>query len=253
LAIPPFGKLSPIRLSGVIADQIESLILDGQLNPGDKLPPERELATQYGVSRTAVREAMKLLEERGLLQSRNGVGGFVTMPSTDAVSSSLNVAYRMHSWSYDQLDEARSSIECYVASLAAERATAEDIARMDEAVKTMDASLDDPDHYMQADIEFHAALAGATQNPFFLVLIRPLVGLIQDVGREEFFYGNIRERHQNHKQLLDCVRRGDARQSADAMRRHLAETRKAFEGLHSQHGDASSQPPIAAVQDSKAP
>ncbi|MCL4371683.1 MAG: FadR family transcriptional regulator [Chloroflexi bacterium] len=236
MVVPTFGRLSPIRLSESIADRIESMILDNQLRPDDKLPSERELALQFGVSRTAVREAIKLLEQRGLLEPRNGRGAFVTMPGPNAVSSSLNVVYRMQGWTIDNLHEARWCLECFVVSLAAQRATPEDIARMEEAINTMDRSLDedDPNRYMQADGEFHAALAGATQNPLFLTMIRPLVDLIQDVGRAEFFHGRIRERHQNHKGLLECVRLRDAPSAEAVMRRHLTETRQMFEAIHPQ-------------------
>ncbi len=204
------------------------MILGNELRPDDKLPSERELALQFGVSRTAVREAIKLLEERGLLQPRNGRGAYVTIPTPEAVSSSLNVAYRMQGWNIDHLHEARWCLECFVVFHAAERATAEDIVKMEAAVRVMDESLDDADRYMEADAEFHAAIAGATQNPLFLVLIRPLIGLIQDVGRTEFAHGRILDRHQNHKKLLECIKQGDAHGAEEVMRRHLTETRQLF-------------------------
>ena len=228
MVAPPFSKLSPIRLSETIADRIGSMILGNELRPDDKLPSERELALQFGVSRTAVREAIKLLEERGLLQARNGRGAYVTIPTPEAVSSSLNVAYRMQGWNIDHLHEARWCLERFVVFHAAERATAEDIVKMEAAVRAMGESLDDADRYMEADAEFHAAIAGATQNPLFLVLIRPLIGLIQDVGRTEFTHGCLLDRHQNHIKLLECIKRGDAHGAEEVMRRHLTETRQLF-------------------------
>ncbi len=229
MAVPAFGKLTPARLSEQIAQRIESLILDSQLRPEDKLPPERELAAQFGVSRSAVREAIKLLEERGLLESRNGRGAFVTVPEASDLSSSLNVVYRMQGWTVDHLHEARWCLESFVATLAAQRAMPDDIARLEAALGAMDASLDDPDSYMRADVEFHSALADATHNPLFQVMIRPLVDLIQDVGRAEFLHGQVAERHKKHALLMERIKAGDASGAQSVMRDHLNATRQAFD------------------------
>jgi GntR family transcriptional repressor for pyruvate dehydrogenase complex len=231
VVVPAFGKLTPSRLSERIAERIESLILDSKLRPDDKLPAERELAVQFGVSRSAVREAIKLLEERGLLEPRNGRGAFVTLPEASDLSSSLNVVYRMQGWSVDNLHEARWCLESFVAALAAQRATPEDIARMEAAIAVMDASLDEPHSYMLADADFHAAMASATHNPLFLVMIRPLVDLIQTVGHEEFRHGQLAQRHKKHKMLVECIKTGDSSGAESVMRDHLNATRWAFDNI----------------------
>lgn len=229
MVVPAFGKLIPSRLSKRIAEHIESLILDSQLRPDDKLPSERELAVQFGVSRSAVREAIKLLEERGLLEPRNGRGAFVTIPEASDLSSSLNVVYRMQGWTVDNLHEARWCLESFVAALAAQRATSDDVARLEAALASMDASLDDPDSYMRADVEFHSALADSTHNPLLQFMIRPLVGLIQDVGRAEFRHGQLAQRHKKHGLLVECIKTGDSSRAESVMRDHLNATRRAFD------------------------
>lgn len=225
-----FDKVVPTRLSEQIAGRIEELILGSQLRPGDRLPPERDLATRFGVSRTAVREAIKLLEERGLLEPRNGRGAFVTEPGFGSITSSLNVAYRMQDCTTDDLYEARWCLESFIVRLAAERATDEDIARLEAAVAVMDENLDNPDRFMPADAEFHASLARATHNPLFLVMSQPLVRMILPLGTIGFFYGRVPERHQNHRRVLECIKNRDADEAEAVIQQHLNLSRKAREG-----------------------
>ena len=225
---PFFDRLAPIRLTEQIATRIEELILGDRLRPGDKLPSERELASSFGVSRPVIRESIKLLEERGLLAPRNGLGAFVTDPGYRTVTSSLSVAYRMQDCSSDDLYEARWCTESFTARLAAERATEADIDRIEAAVQLMDDHLDDLKEFMVGDIEFHEALAAATHNPLFVVMTRPLVEMIQKMGHKGFAYGHVRERHQNHRRILEAIKRRDVAGAEEAMHRHLDMSKEAF-------------------------
>ncbi len=238
-----FDKLAPVRLTEQIATRIEDLILGNRLRPGDKLPSERELGSSFGVSRPVIRESIKLLEERGLLASRNGRGAFVTDPGYRTVSSSLNVAYRMQDCSSDDLYEARWCTESSTARLAAERATDADIARMEAAVQVMDDHLDDLEQFMVGDIEFHAALAGATHNPLFVVMTRPLVEMIHKMGHKGFTYGHVAERHENHRRILDAIKRRDVAGAEESMHRHLNLSKEAFSST------APDEASIATVSD----
>lgn len=217
----PVEKLTQTRLSEQMAGQIETLILGNHLRPGDKLPSERELAIQFGVSRTAVRESIKLLQERGLLESRNGRGAFVTTPGVGGITSSLNVVYQMQDCTFDHLHEARWCLETFIARLAAERAGAEDIARMEAAVAAMEANLHDPDRYLPADLEFHVALAQSVHNPLFYVMTRPLVALIHSLGAAGFRHGDVAKRFWTHVRLLECIKNRDAAGAEETMRTHL--------------------------------
>lgn len=224
-----FEKPTQTRFSEQIATQIESLILGDQLRPGQKLPSERELAIQFGVSRTAIRESIKLLEERGLLESLDGRGAFVTALNLDNVASSLSLAYRMQSCSADDLHEARWAVESINARLAAERATDEDIAAMEAAREIMDGAEDDPQRYTAADLQFHAAMASATHNPLLVVMARPLIEMIQTLGLMTFKTGSRAERHQWHSRLLECVKNHDPFGAEEALRQHLNLTKEATE------------------------
>ncbi len=241
-----FDRLAPVRLTEQIATRIEELILGDQLRPGDKLPSERELASSFGVSRPVIRESIKLLEERGLLAPRNGRGAFVTDPGYRTVASSLSVAVRMRDCSSDDLYEARWCTESFTARLAAERATEADIARMEAAVQLMDDHLDDLKEFMVGDIEFHEALAAATHNPLFVVMTRPLVEMIQEMGHKGFAYGHVRERHENHRLILEAIKRSDAVGAEEFMHRHLNLSKEAF----SSTGEGEAPPAFSPEGDS---
>jgi DNA-binding FadR family transcriptional regulator len=218
---PAFEELIPIRFSEQIAARIQSMIIGRELRPGDKLPSERELAQAFGVSRPAVREALKLLGERGLVQGRMGQGSFVVDPGISNVVSSISVASRMHRTTLGHLNEARWQLEVYCAGVAAERATPDDVDKMAAAVDAMEHNLTDLPKFIEADVNFHAAMAAATQNPVFFILNQSIVDLVQTMRLmlttpEEAALGQACHRH-----LLDCIRRRDAGGARQAMEDHL--------------------------------
>ncbi|HEX9015977.1 MAG TPA: FadR/GntR family transcriptional regulator [Chloroflexota bacterium] len=223
-----FDKLTPVRLSEQVATSLASMILDSHLRPGDKLPSERELSAAFGVSRPVVRESIKLLEERGLLLSRTGRGAFVTDPGLRGITSSISVAYQMQACTTENLHEARSCVECFSARLAAERATPDDIARMEQAIGAMDVSLQDPGTYIVADAEFHAALAAATHNPLFQAMTSPLVEVIMSRGHSALSRGPVAERHAKHHELVRHIKNRDGAAAAETMRVHLNLGKEAF-------------------------
>ncbi len=225
-----FGKVVSAHFPEQIAGRIEDLILGNRLHPGDKLPSERELASKFGVSRAVVREAIKLLEERGLLEPRNGRGAFVTVPGSASITSSLNAAYRMQDCSAADFHEARWCLESFIVRLAAMRATEADIVRIEAAVAIMDDSMDDPERFMPADVEFHDALACATHNPLLAVMSQPLVQMILVRGAIGFTYGDVTERHQNHRRILECLKHRDPDGAEAVVRQHLDLSMKALEG-----------------------
>ncbi len=226
----PFDRVTATRLSEQVANRIETLILDNRLRQGDKLPPERELAARFGVSRAVLRESIKLLEERGLLEPRNGRGAFVTAPGCSPMASWLNVAFRMQDCTTDDLYEARWCLESFIVRLAVQRANETDIARMELAIAEMDRNPDSSDKYMPSDVEFHKALAAATHNPLFVVMSQPLVQMVLTLGHVGFSYGHVLERHENHRRLLECIRNRDVEEAEAVMHRHLDLSRDAFAG-----------------------
>jgi DNA-binding FadR family transcriptional regulator len=222
---------SPIQSSKVfeqIAEQIEKRILNGELRSGDRLPTERELSEQFHASRTAVREAMKTLAQRGLVDMRPGRGTIVIDGTSQAMRDSLGLMMRVgQAGSSASLVEVREIIEPEIAALAAVRATDEEIAAMREAVRVMDANLNEANAFIAADNDFHRALATGTQNVLILTLVDSIVDLLSEQRKQIFFTRGAPERGQiHHKRILDSVVRRDAEAAREAMRAHLQQVRK---------------------------
>jgi len=216
------------RLYEQIVQQIEDSILKGTLKAGDQLPAERELALQFGVSRTAVREAVKALREKGLVEAYSGRGTFVTDGTSQAIRQSLDLMMKIgQPEGSTQLAEVRAILEPEIAALAATRAEEQHIATMREAVAVMDRSLSDPDAFIEADLDFHLSLAEAAANPLILSLIDSIVGLLREQRMRVFKVNGGPERGQfHHKHILEAVERRDSEKAREAMRAHLRQVRE---------------------------
>lgn len=215
------------RLYEQIVQQIEESIVKGVLKAGDQLPAERELAQRFGVSRTAVREAVKALREKGLVEAYSGRGTFITDGTTQAVRQSLDLMVKIgQPEGSTHLAEVRSILEPEIAALAAARIQESELATMREAVAMMDAAGQDPDAYIEADLDFHLALAEGADNPLILSLLDSIVGLLREQRLRIFKVPGGPERGQiHHKRILDAVERRDAEDARKAMRDHLVQVR----------------------------
>lgn len=216
------------RLYEQIVQQIEDSILKGTLKSGDQLPSERELALKFGVSRTAVREAVKALHEKGLVEAYSGRGTFITNGTSEAVRQSINLMLRIdQSDGSESLAEVRQILEPEIAALAATRIQAPQIALMREAFSVMNSALKDPDAYIEADLDFHLALAEAAENPLILSLLDSIVGLLREQRIKIFFEEGGPERGQyHHARILAAIEKRDAAASRAAMRDHLQQVRE---------------------------
>jgi GntR family transcriptional repressor for pyruvate dehydrogenase complex len=211
------------RLYEQIVQQIEDSILKGTLKPGNQLPAERELAQQFGVSRTAVREAVKALREKGLVEAYSGRGTFVTDGTSQAIRQSLDLMVKIgQPDGSTSLAELRAILEPEIAALAATRVEEQYLATMREAVAVMDASRRDPDAYIEADLDFHLALAEAAANPLILSLIDSIVGLLREQRMRIFRVDGGPERGQfHHKRILQAIEQRDPEKARATMRAHL--------------------------------
>jgi GntR family transcriptional repressor for pyruvate dehydrogenase complex len=227
------------RLYEQIVQQIEDSILKGALKAGDQLPAERELAIRFGVSRTAVREAVKALREKGLVEAYSGRGTFITDGTSQAVRQSFDLMVKIgQPEGSTDLAEVRSILEPEIAALAAERAEESDRATLREAVAVMDRSLKDADAYIEADLDFHLALAEAAANPLILSLIDSIVGLLREQRLRIFQVEGGPQRGQiHHKRILEAMEKRDAKMARDAMKAHLEQVRE------DSHASASKRAP----------
>ncbi len=216
------------RLYEQIVQQIEHSILSGELKPGNQLPSERDLAQQFGVSRTAVREAVKALREKGLVEAYTGRGTFVTNGTSQAIRQSLGMMMKIgQADGAAHLVEVREILEPEIAALAAARAEDQHLSMMREAVAIMDRERQDSDAFIEADLDFHLALAEAADNAVILSLIDSIVGLLREQRMRTFFVEGGPDRGQfHHKRILAAVEKRDPAAARDAMRAHLAQVRQ---------------------------
>jgi len=216
------------RLYEQIVQQVEESILKGQLKPGDQLPAERDLAQSFGVSRTAVREAVKALREKGLVEAYTGRGTFVTNGTSHSIRQSLNLITKISQADGSlHLAELRRILEPEIAALAAPRIDEQLLITMREAVAAMDGGLHDRERYIEADLDFHLALAEAADNPLILALIDSIVELLREQRSGIFDVKGGPERGQfHHKRILKAVEKRDPEAARKAMRDHLNQVQK---------------------------
>ena len=220
-----YQAVAQSRLYQQIVEQIERSILEGQLKPGDQLPPERDLAGQFAVSRTAIREAMKVLREKGLIESQHGRGTFVTDGTSQVIRNSVD---RMMTMKLNQpqvaghLMEVRELLEPGIAARAAVVADDKDIAAMREAYDAMERAGDNADAFIEADLDFHLALAEAADNPLILALIDSIVALLREERTRLFYVNGGPQRGQfHHRRILEAVTKHDPDAARRAMEAHL--------------------------------
>lgn len=208
-------------LSDVVADAILETIVSEGLRPGDTLPPERELGEHFGVSRTVVREAVRALVAKGIIEARTGSGLRVAAVEGSAVTESLSLFLRSGGVSFEQVHEIRRTIEIDMAGIAAKRATAADINALRAIHARFTAARDDVSQSAAVDLEFHGAIARATQNELFSILLDSLGAALLAIRRENLAAGSWKDTIEGHTRILERIARGDEEGARDVMRAHL--------------------------------
>lgn len=212
------------RLYEQVAQQIQQLIVAEGWPAGSRIPTERELGEQFGVSRTVVREALKALSERGLVEIRPGRGTFVADPGVGALKQPMKLFYQRQNVSLRDLVEARRVVEIEVAQLAAQRAMPEQIEQLRAAIQEMDAAMGDVERFVRADQRFHVLLAEATQNRMFPMLTESMAELLYESRLlTSRVTGSSARGQRYHRALLEAVERRDPEAARRAMEEHLAQ------------------------------
>jgi GntR family transcriptional regulator, transcriptional repressor for pyruvate dehydrogenase complex len=232
--LTPLTPLAPVsrsaRLADTVAAQIGERILSGALSPGEALAPERELCREFGVSRTVIREAIRSLSGKGMVESIGGSGVRVLAIDAGTVGESLRNLLRSSDVDYAKVDEVRRAIEVAAAGVAAARVTSDDVARAEAALRRMRDRIDDLEECVQADLAFHRAVADATGNELFGMLLDSLGAPLVDVRRTNLGRGGIARRRRiiaAHRRILDAIADGDDERARAAMEAHLDEVRRA--------------------------
>jgi GntR family transcriptional repressor for pyruvate dehydrogenase complex len=211
------------RLSDKVTQAIIEMIASNQLKPGDLLPPERELGRQFGVSRTVVREAVRALDAKGLLDVRSGSGVRVVAVDESTVRESMRHFVHGSSVDYAKVDEMRRVLEVAAAGLAAERADDADVAAMDETIAAFENECTDLEKSVRHDLAFHRAIARATHNELFLVLHDSMGEMLLEVRRHNLARGRNERRLVvgMHQRIRDAIAAHDVPGAQQAMRDHL--------------------------------
>lgn len=204
----------------VVLEQIQKLLAEGKLRPGDHLPSEMELAERFGVGRSSIREAMRVLQLVGVVEVIQGKGTFVREPG---------ILPLMIDWSrisqmgiIAEVMEARQFIEVLLAQLAAERATDEDVEALRNALARSRDSLGNIDNSVEAGVNFHLALADATHNQVLALMYRTIRDLYLETARRTRINPDVAsDRFHDHERLLQAVIARDPEAAAQAMKEHL--------------------------------
>jgi GntR family transcriptional repressor for pyruvate dehydrogenase complex len=224
-----YKSLNSLPLYEQVVGQIETRIVEGRLKTGDRLPAERELSENFGVSRTVIREAVKSLQEKGLVEIRPGVGTFVHDGTNEIIRQSLGRMVLIDQiQGLANLMQVREILEPEIAAIAAERATQENIDAMQAAITRMDEWMNDVETFITADHEFHLALARATQNNLIVNLIDSIVDSLSEQRRQIFLSsaGGPERGQKHHIRILGAIKNKDRELARRFMIAHLLQVRE---------------------------
>ncbi|GAW91310.1 FadR/GntR family transcriptional regulator [Calderihabitans maritimus] len=223
-------KFKPIkhrRIYEEIVSQIKELIIDGSLNPGDKLLSERELADALKVSRTSVREALSALEIAGLVEIRPGEGTFIRHTDLDSVIEPLALMFLLERDKVRELLEVRKALEVEAIGLAAERADEEDFVKIERALEEMKEALKTGDNGAKADLKFHYAVVEASKNSLLVRLMNTVYDTMNQTLRttRELWLSHTKgtpERlFQEHQEMFQAMKARDRMKARRVMYEHL--------------------------------
>lgn len=232
------------RLYERVVDKVLDLISSGAWKPGYRLPPERELSEAFGVSRTVVREAVKALEARGVLESTTGSGVSVRQVDFNIVSQSLQTYMQLSNRDDFEirLNEVRRVLEVEMVALAAARRTPEQLNQLHGICQQMRAGGNTAKQMAELDFLLHVTLAEATQNDLFKVLLAPLINQLREqiILTWEDFPRPVEEVFDQHETVVSAVENGDADAARQAMTKHLIYSRNVLEDISKAHKDTKS-------------
>lgn len=205
-----------------IVKQIRDLIEKGKLKKGDQLPTERELTDTFKVSRATVREAIRTLESMRLVESRQGNGTYVLASSEEALVQPLAAALFHGKDDIMDIFHIRRIIEPYVAQLAAQNATRDEIKELEEILKEQEKALESGSNMVRTDSAFHSSLAGMAKNRILERLLLAIVDLLAQT-REEYLQNEERAHSslRGHQKVLSAIKDGDCAAAKEAMLHHL--------------------------------
>jgi GntR family transcriptional repressor for pyruvate dehydrogenase complex len=222
----PFQPIKPKKVSSQIAEQIRASILRGEFTPGDKPPPERELAEMFAVSRPSVREALNILASTGLVMSYQG-GGTVVLSLMDAPATNpLSELIKVEQERALDVIEVRKCMEAWTSFYAAQRALPEDLRKLEKLVGEMERNLDEMKSSQDIDANFHIVIAQATHNIVWLHLMQSIFDAMKEFQRGVWRAVYLteedhRQLYRHHREVFEAIRDRAPERARDAMLAHL--------------------------------
>jgi GntR family transcriptional repressor for pyruvate dehydrogenase complex len=245
------GELTRIERSSIkelALDQLKRYIGSGRLKPGERLPSERDLAETLGVGRSSIREALKIFEAVGLVESRIGEGTFVTAQAGASFGRTIGLTLAAMGGTVMEVMDARRMLEVEAVRSAAERANDDDLRALELQVQRMETSIgNNPVDYLTADMNFHRLIGRATHNELVAHIIANLIDMLEESLRQmdRIPQCTLTERRATHREISEAIAKHDPKAAADAMSRHqqeAAELWKAVISLRTVSPDGEAQP-----------
>jgi len=217
-----FKAIKPHRVSDDIIDQVKNLISQGALKPGDRLPPERELIKQFGVSRPTLREAINSLAAMGFLEVRQVKGTFVKSVISEMVQDPLSLLIKTDTRKIFDLIEVRKAIESWSSFLAAQRATKEDINRLETMIEEMRKAFDEGRSWEKEDADFHLAIAQATHNTIQTHIMSTIYDLLRESVAKVFKdRGKVKKLIDQHDRIFHAIKNHSPERARERTLEHL--------------------------------
>jgi GntR family transcriptional regulator, transcriptional repressor for pyruvate dehydrogenase complex len=231
---PVSEQLTKVRLYELVVKGLEREVIEGRLNAGDRLPSEYELAERFGVSRTAIREAVKALVEQGMVVVKPGSGTYVAGDNQRPLQRSLSWLARIQGQQGDgYLLELRQVLEPEVCALAAQRATPEQLEQMRLAIADSERARGEPEAFVDADLRFHRLIGEASQNPLINALLDSLGDLLREQRIRYISVSGAPQRAlKHHRAIFVTMEQGDPEGALRAMKSHIQQIHRDVQKAH---------------------
>jgi DNA-binding FadR family transcriptional regulator len=233
------GMFKPVqsdRISSVIVDQIKEAVFQKKLKAGDKLPSERQLIEQFKTSRVTIREALRTLEQFGILEIRRGMegGAFIRDPNTKFINNFLQDMFSMGKISISNFTEARMAIEPFSVKLETERMTQESLGKVRQNIEEAGECLNkgNKNDARLLDLEFHRLIAQASQNPVIFFMIDSIMDIMENnISSIPLSMEPVKRTNQYHEEIYLALKDRDVQKAQDLMLKHIQEIHDALEAL----------------------
>ena len=224
---PLYGPIARQKTYELVAERLLGLVSTGRLEPGDCMPSERELAQQYAVGRSSIREALRMLESKGVIHS-SGNGAFAVAEYGNALNHSLDFLVSVDQADFTELFEVRHMLEAEAVALAAVRHVPSDVEQMAREIAAMEAGLSSEQDFIAADLRFHMTIAKAARNRLLVHLMQAIRSQLH-MSLESSFHvpGSPELAIENHRVILDAVVRREPDEARRRMHEHVSSVQNA--------------------------